>query len=371
MANTHCTVSRYLKARSASIQQIHPSEAVHFAFFPGCFLLHCSRHMNRSPAILTNMAFRQSRTWTAATTSICRGDETPDDLCPVRQAFRLLKLRKKFDVVVTMGPRPSLAYGLLCAVLRLPSKQILTEVFLDAARPDSLGWRLKTALFRLVARRALGILTNSSAEVAFIARRFAIPEAKLRFVPMYTTIPEPIAITKNDGTVLSIGRTLRDLETLVAAVRRVDAPFIVVAGAADQLPEPLPANVRVLRDVPLAEGHALIKKAAVVVIPLLPAERSTGQVVLFEAMALGKPVVATRAVGTVDYVRDGENGLLVEPGDAAALADAINRLRQNPDLAQHLAATAREDCRTHWAPDHHAEHKLAAIAALRASPAIA
>ena len=53
------------------------------------------------PSILTNMAFRQSRTWAAATTSICRGDETPDDLPPLRQALRLFKLRREFDAVVT------------------------------------------------------------------------------------------------------------------------------------------------------------------------------------------------------------------------------------------------------------------------------
>lgn len=316
------------------------------------------------PAILTNLAFRQSRTWTDATTSICRGDETPDELCPLRQALRLFRLRRKFDAVVTLGPRPSLAYGLLCAALRVPSQQILSEVFLDAARPASAAWRFKTALFRFVARRALGILTNSSGEVALIARRFGLPEDRLRFVPMHTTIAEPQAVAENDGSVLSIGRTLRDLEALVAAARRVAAPFVVVAGAADRLPEPLPANVRVLRDVPLAESLGLLRKAAVVAIPLLPAERSTGQVVLFEAMALGKPVVATRAVGTVDYVRDGENGLLVEPGDAAGLADALARLLQNPDLARRLAAAALDDCRTRWTPDVHAQAKLAAVRAL-------
>ena len=320
--------------------------------------------MDDVPSILTNMAFRQSPAWTAATTSICRGDETPDDLPPLRQAFRLLRLRRKFDAVVTMGPRPSLAYGLLCALLRGPPKQILTEVFLDAPRPNSVAWRLKTALFRFVARRALGILTNSSGEVGLIARRFGLPEERLRFVPMHTTLAEPRAVAENDGSVLSIGRTLRDLDALVAAARRVAAPFVVVAGAADRLPEPLPANVRVLRDVPLAESHALMRRAAVVAIPLLPAERSTGQVVLFEAMALGKPVVATRAVGTVDYVRDGENGLLVEPGDAAALADAIARLLRNPDLARRLAAAALADCRARWSPDVHARAKLAAVRAL-------
>ena len=311
------------------------------------------------------MAFRQSRTWSEAVATICRENETPDDLCPLRQAFRLLKLRSRFDAVVTMGPRPSLAYGLLCAVLRRPSKQILTEVFLDEARPASLPWRVKTALFRWIARRALGILANSSPEVGFLSRRFGIPETKLRFVPMYTTIENPECSPANDGYVLSIGRSGRDWDTLLRAAPLFAAPLRLVAGKRDRLPVPVPPNVQVSRNLALEDGRDWMRRAAVVAIPLIPSERSTGQVVLFEAMALGKPVVATRATGTVDYVRDGENGLLVEPGDAPALAAAVNRLLQDSALAARLAAATLEDCRARWSPDLHAQAKIDAIRELR------
>ena len=64
--------------------------------------------MNRAPTILTNLAFTQSPTWRAAVTTICRKDESPDELGSLRQLFRLLRLRSRFDVVVTMAPRPSL-----------------------------------------------------------------------------------------------------------------------------------------------------------------------------------------------------------------------------------------------------------------------
>jgi len=320
--------------------------------------------VNAGPSILTNMAFRESRTWREAVVSICADGETPDELCPWRQALRLLKRRRRSEAVVTMGPRPSLAYGLLCAVLGLRSKQVLTEVFLDEARPSSLSWRVKTALFRLVARRSLGVLANSSAEVGFLARRFGIPEAKLRFVPMHTTLANPARAPENEGYVLSIGRSGRDWETLLRAADRIAAPLRIVAGAADRLPEPLPPRAQVLRDVPLEQGRNWMKRAAVVVVPLLPAERSTGQVVLFEAMAMGKPVVATRAAGTIDYVRNGENGLLVEPGDAAALATAINRLLRDAELARRLSETALADCRNEWNVEIHAARKIEAIRAL-------
>lgn len=323
--------------------------------------------MNRNPAILTNLAFHESPTWREAVTTICQAGESPDNLGALRQALRLLRRRSRFDVVVTMAPRPSLAYGLLCGLLRLPSKQIMTEVFLDMPRPRSVSWRIKTALFGWISRRALGILTNSSAEVGFMARRFGLPEAKLRFVPMYTTLAAPARSPDNDGYVYSIGRTLRDLDTLLQAAPKIHAPLVVVAGNDDEISLPLPAGTQVLRDIPLEDGHEKMRRAAVVVIPLLPAERSTGQVVLFEAMALGKPVVATRVAGTMDYVRDGENGLLVDPGDAHALADAVNRLLHDSRLRDRLAAAAVADCRTTLAMESHAARKIEAIRSLWAA----
>ena len=335
-----------------------------FAFVSRPCFASFTAYVSPRPSILTNMAFRQSRTWREATITICRENESPDDLGPLRQAFRLLKRRGPVDAVVTMGPRPSLAYGLLCALLGVPSKQILTEVFLDEARPTSPAWRIKTLLFRIVARRSLGLLTNSSAEVGFIARRFGIPESKLRFVPMYTTLDRPERAPHNEGYVLSIGRTLRDWDVLLRAAPHFKAPLRLVAGTSDRLPAPPPPTVQVYRDLSLEEGRDLMRRAAVVAVPLLPAERSTGQVVLFEAMAMGKPVVATRATGTVDYVRDGENGLLVEPGDAPELAQAVNRLLEDAALADRLAQAAVEECRTELDVEIHAARKLSAIADL-------
>jgi len=62
---------------------------------------------------------------------------------------------------------------------------------------------------------------------------------------------------------------------------------------------------------------------------------------LLEAMAADVPVVATRIGGVDELVRDGVDGLLVEPRAPAALAAAITRLLDSPDLARTLAQSAR------------------------------
>jgi glycosyltransferase involved in cell wall biosynthesis len=63
--------------------------------------------------------------------------------------------------------------------------------------------------------------------------------------------------------------------------------------------------------------------------------------VILEAMALGKPVVATATGGIPELIKDGQTGLLVPAGDASALAQSIHRLLANPDLAQQLGEAGR------------------------------
>jgi glycosyltransferase involved in cell wall biosynthesis len=62
---------------------------------------------------------------------------------------------------------------------------------------------------------------------------------------------------------------------------------------------------------------------------------------VLEAMAMGRPIVATDVQGTGEAVRDGVEGILVPPADEARLADAIVRLARDPGLAERLGANAR------------------------------
>ncbi len=66
---------------------------------------------------------------------------------------------------------------------------------------------------------------------------------------------------------------------------------------------------------------------------------------ILEAMASGLACVSCRSVGVVDCLRDGENGLLTEPGDVPGLAHALRRLLRDPALRQDLARAGLEECR--------------------------
>jgi glycosyltransferase involved in cell wall biosynthesis len=72
---------------------------------------------------------------------------------------------------------------------------------------------------------------------------------------------------------------------------------------------------------------------------------------IIEAMAAGRPVIATAVGGVVDAVRHGETGFLVPAGDAVALASAMESLLANPNLRKRMGAVGAARARAEFAAD--------------------
>ena len=79
-----------------------------------------------------------------------------------------------------------------------------------------------------------------------------------------------------------------------------------------------------------------------------------------EAMACGVPVIGSRVGGIPETVRDGHNGLLVEPNDVPGLAAAVDRLAGDPALAERLGRNGRRDAAERFGLDDHMR-QLAAV----------
>jgi len=99
----------------------------------------------------------------------------------------------------------------------------------------------------------------------------------------------------------------------------------------------------------------LFQSATVVALPYKDASQSG---VLASAYGNSRPVVASATGGIPDVVKDGVNGLLVDPGDAIALADALERLLTSKPLAAALAEGARQTASGLLNWDHIAERLL-------------
>ena len=158
----------------------------------------------------------------------------------------------------------------------------------------------------------------------------------------------------------------RDVEVIpngidvpTVAGREADPPYVLYAGrlskekgvlelvdAARGLPLVVVGDGPLRRRVPQARGFRprdellhLLDEAAVVA---CPSRREGFGMTCLEAMARGKPVVASDVGGFRDLVVDGETGLLVPPRDPRALRAALERLLRDGDLRRRLGAVARE-----------------------------
>jgi glycosyltransferase involved in cell wall biosynthesis len=141
----------------------------------------------------------------------------------------------------------------------------------------------------------------------------------------------------------------KNVDGLAAAWRlaapQVEGARLVVVGSGsrpdvvERLVADLPEQTSWTPRLETLEVAAALDEATALVLP----SRSEGMGrIVVEALCRGRPVVATRVGGIPDLVTDGENGLLVEPGDAGALADALVRILSDRGLAEQLAAAARE-----------------------------
>lgn len=171
---------------------------------------------------------------------------------------------------------------------------------------------------------------------------------------------EPRPGLSNPPTVAYAGRMVREkgvdtlLHAFAGAVKRVPDARLILVGAGEER-GPIVALARALRlgsrmemhdHLPRAETEAILKSAWVQAVPSRCVE-SFG-LVAAEAMMRGTAVVASDIGGLREIVRAGETGLLVPPGDAASLAEALLALLGDVHRAEHMGRQGRVFARAHF-----------------------
>jgi glycosyltransferase involved in cell wall biosynthesis len=181
-----------------------------------------------------------------------------------------------------------------------------------------------------------------------VARRFretAPDPERVSVIPNFLDPPDGAAAELTGSQVLYVGPATRHkgLPVLLRALRQVPPglaePVVVGVPAADAVPAA--GGTPAVRYTGRLTGEPLwqrFRSAAVVVVPSIWPEPCP--TVALEALAFGRPVVASRIGGLPDLVADGNNGMLVPPGDAGALAGAITTLLSDRSLLKAMAAAA-------------------------------
>ena len=304
--------------------------------------------------ILTDIEIPQCPEWGNATDFLYRSGERRglgNGLC------LLLKLSRDYDVVVTSDIKLAQLFGLLRYILRWRKpKQIVLELMLDEAA-DDIRLKIKILFQRLCFSSIERIIVSSSNEVINYSRRLKLPEAKFLFIPFHTCVTEP-RFVEGAGYILSAGRTERDYGTLAQAVEGLDVKVVVVSDKFNVEGIKFPSNVTVYCDIPYEKYMELLHGCSLVVVPLKKRVKSTGQVVFLEAMALGKPVVATLAIGTEDYIQSEVTGILVPPEDVNALRNAINEYLNNKPMYDRVARNGLQEVQEKYTFTHYTRSLL-------------
>lgn len=284
--------------------------------------------------------------------------------------WRLLRLNldHKFDVIHAHWVLPSGPIAAMVAMLcRLPLVVSLhgSDIFVAG----------KNHLFAAVAQSVFAKATEviaCSNDLAERAMRLGLAHEKVRIIPYGVDVHkfcsdetkeralrEKLGIASDELVVLSLGRLVykKGFEYLIRAIPQVIAKFkevkFIIVGAG-----PLQNQLRLISKelrvseyllmpgrVPWDEVPQYIGMCDVFVVPSI--RDHSGNVdglpnVLLEAMASGKPIVASRIGGIPDVIRHERNGLLVDEKKPQQLASAINRLLASSGLRKQYGSAARE-----------------------------
>ena len=274
---------------------------------------------------------------------------------PFRLAGELRRFRPA--AVLTQSPYEAAA-ALLARRLAGAETRVVVDVHGDwrtfARLYGSRARRLLAPISDAVAGRALrgadAVRTVSAYTTALVREAGAEPADQF---PAFMDLEPFLAATKPlpaRPTALFVGvlERYKNVDGLAeawrsAAPRVPGARFRIVGSGSlrpvvEKLVRELPSQTTWSQTLRTEEVVGALDEATLLVLP----SRSEGMGrVVVEALLRGRPVVAARVGGIPDLVRDGENGLLVEPGDTRALADALVRLLSDRAEAERLASRAR------------------------------
>jgi glycosyltransferase involved in cell wall biosynthesis len=267
-------------------------------------------------------------------------------------AWRLCR-RQRYDVIHVHWPFPLALFG--WAAQRARPAALVTTFYGVELRWVKTAMPVLKGFLKWAARRSDRVVAISSYTADELRELVHVP---IEVIPYTTSLPAPPApraerrSAAGPFTVLFVGRLVerKGVSHLVEAVSLlrsgVDVRLVIVGDGPERAriearvrEQRLDGRVVVRGRVSEAELQAAYAAADAFVLPAVMDRRGDTEglgVVLLEAMNHRVPVIASAIGGITDIVEDGVSGLLVPPGDATALAAALERLARAPDLSVSL-----------------------------------
>ncbi len=273
-----------------------------------------------------------------------------------RHAGRLLDaLGRRPDVILQAGALfspglpPPLPYVLLLDHTQKLSMDVPNDPGSRLPPPADYGegWRKREAALY---RGAAGIGTFSARVVRSLREDYGVPPEIAEAVGAGANVFPPSIRREDDGkTLLFVGTRFEIkggpvlLRAFLRLRRRHPDLRLLVVGTSERIH--LPKGAENLGYVPASRLAGIFARSTIFVLPTL---REAFGLAFLDAMACGLPCVGTRVGAVPEIVVDGETGLLVPPGDDAALAEAVERLLDDPERARAMGRAGRERVAATW-----------------------
>jgi glycosyltransferase involved in cell wall biosynthesis len=268
------------------------------------------------------------------------------------QTLEALRVRRRYDVVVTWDDRVALLYAFLLGMIRSRSRHVAIVSWMGPVKKGSMLRRVQKRIDRIV------VWTRFHRDL--LAELYSIAPQRFALAPYWVDDQFFAPRKAGQDMICAVGDSKRDYGTLVGALSGLPLPCRIVTQAAMRdlagdwgvTGQALESASSSLANIKIGAATAselrdVYARSRFVVVPLFPSLRDHGITSVFEAMAMGKAVICTQTDGLTGMIEDGVTGILVPPGDPDALRAAIKRLWDEPDLAQRLGAAGRKRVEAH------------------------
>lgn len=260
-------------------------------------------------------------------------------------AIHALSIGDKYNNILFWQQFIGLYWGYLSRI----KGEIHTSIFLTPliyrSRKGIIGKMYKLFFTFSLSNPAIkGAICYSSTELKYYQKVFVKNRDKVFFIPygQSSKIRDKNTVTlQRNPYLFSGGTSNRDYRTLLSAAEKIKYTFVIACTQRDIKELSIPDNVQVFHDAYGEEFDSLMRFSYGVILSLKDTNISSGQIVLLKAMETGKPIVATRSAGTINYV-DETCAFLVEPRNVEDLQRALRFIIENPEKAQDKAMRAKK-----------------------------
>lgn len=265
------------------------------------------------------------------------------------QLIETLFILKQYDLILSHTERAGLPLALIMRILNIKKPHVIIISRITSVYEER-SWQKKWFLKKTKGTINKFIIWSSLQRKIGIEKLGIDPEKIIlikRGVDQEFWEPQD----RETDMICSVGMEARDYPTLVEALRPINIPCHIAAGASRGQIFNTVKKLHDIKDLPDSitvgpkkpvELRELYARSRFVVVPLIPTDSDNGLTTILESMAMGKTVICSRAEGQVDVIQEGITGIFVPQGDAEAMRQAIVELWNDPERCKRMGAEARK-----------------------------